>query len=63
MSIVDQRKKDEEKDVMIFDMHELTKNFDTEGKESQPYVNYICAVLNLYLAICVGGNLANALKF
>ena len=44
---------------MIFDMHELTKNYDTEGKESQVYIDYICAVIELYTALCLGANHVN----
>ena len=44
---------------MVFDMHELTKNYDTEGKESQVYIDYICAVIELYLATCLGSNQRN----
>lgn len=30
---------------MVFDLHELTLYDDEPGKETQPYINYICAVL------------------
>ena len=41
---------------MIFDIHELTKNYNTKGKETWPYIDYICAVVNLYAHCCLGGN-------
>jgi len=46
---------------IIFDMHELTKNYGKQGKNTEPYVDYICAVLNMYAHICIGGN-ASAIK-
>jgi len=41
---------------LIFDMHELTRNQETKGKETWPYVDYICAVLNLYAHMSLGAN-------
>jgi hypothetical protein len=41
---------------MIFDIHELTKNYNTKGKETWPYIDYICAVINLYAHVCLSGN-------
>ena len=54
---LDQRNRSElDKYEMVFDLHEITKNVDTEGKETQPYIDYICAVLRLLQASCAGGN-------
>ena len=33
---------------LIFDMHELIKNIDVKGIETKIYIEYICAVINLY---------------
>lgn len=33
---------------LIYDMHELTKNIDAKGRETGIYIEYICAVINLY---------------
>ena len=41
---------------MVFDLHELSRNADAEGKETQPYIDYICAVLRLLLSAAAGGN-------
>lgn len=41
---------------MVFDLHELTKNYETKGKETWPYIEYICAVLNLYSHLCLSSN-------
>ena len=41
---------------LIFDMHELTKNYETKGRETWPYIEYICAVLNLYAHMCLSAN-------
>ena len=38
-------------------MHELTKNYETKGKETWPYIDYICAVINMYAHICLSANL------
>jgi hypothetical protein len=42
---------------LIFDMHELTKNCETKGKETFPYIDYIVGVINLYAHMCLSGNL------
>ena len=44
----------------IFDLHELTKNYDLAGVGPYNvvnYVHYICAVLNLYTHLCLSANL------
>ena len=41
---------------LIFDIHELTKNYETKGKETWPYIDYICAVLNMYAHMCLSAN-------
>jgi hypothetical protein len=41
---------------LIFDLHELTRNFNAKGKETWPYIEYICAVLNLYSHMCLSAN-------
>ena len=41
---------------MIFDIHELTKNYNSKGKETWPYIDYICAVVNMYAHVCLSGN-------
>ena len=41
---------------LIFDIHELTRNYSTKGKETRPYIDYICAVLNLYAMMCLSAN-------
>ena len=37
-------------------MHELTKNYETKGRETWPYIDYIVAVLNLYAHMCLSAN-------
>ena len=37
-------------------MHELTKNHDTKGKETWPYIDYIVGVIILYAHMRLGGN-------
>lgn len=41
---------------LIFDLHELTRKYETKGVETWPYVNYICAVVNLYAHMCLSAN-------
>mmetsp|Transcript_30174 Transcript_30174/g.46117 ORF Transcript_30174/g.46117 Transcript_30174/m.46117 type:complete len:120 (-) Transcript_30174:7066-7425(-) len=41
---------------LIFDLHEMTKNYETKGKETWPYIDYICAVLNMYAHMCLSSN-------
>lgn len=41
---------------LIFDMHELTKNYETKGKETWPYIDYICAVIKLFGHLCLSAN-------
>jgi hypothetical protein len=41
---------------MTWDLHELTKNYSNKGKETWPYVDYICAVVNLYATMCLSAN-------
>jgi len=41
---------------LVFDLHELTKNFEAKGKETWPYVDYICAVVNMYANMCLTAN-------
>jgi hypothetical protein len=41
---------------MQFDLHELTKNYESRGKETWPYIDYICAVVNLYATMCLSAN-------
>lgn len=38
-------------------MHELTKNVDAKGRETSIYIDYICAVINLYSSVCLDSNL------
>ena len=40
---------------MTLDLHELTANANKEGWESQPYIDYICACIELLLACSKGG--------
>lgn len=40
---------------MALDLHMLTENCTAEGKESQPYIDYICACIELLLACSRGG--------
>ena len=43
----------------IFDVHELSRNYllGTTGPYNVvPYVKYLCATLNLYSHLCLGGN-------
>ena len=41
---------------LIFDLHEMTRNYETKGKETWPYIDYICAVISLYAHMCLSGN-------
>ena len=41
---------------LIFDLHEMTKNAETPGKETQAYIDYICGVLNMYAHLCLSAN-------
>jgi hypothetical protein len=41
---------------LIFDLHEMTRNYETKGKETWPYIDYICAVINLYAHMCLSAN-------
>ena len=41
---------------LIFDLHEMTRNFETKGKETWPYIDYICAVIQMYAHMCLSGN-------
>jgi hypothetical protein len=40
----------------VFDLHELTKNYETKGKETRPYIDYMVSVINLYAHMCIGAN-------
>lgn len=37
-------------------MHEMTRNYETKGKETWRYIDYICAVIQLYAHMCLSGN-------
>lgn len=41
---------------MIFDLHEMSKNADEEGKETAPYIDYIYSCINMYAHMCMTGN-------
>ena len=41
---------------LVFDFHELTNNYETKEKATWPYIDYICAVVNMYAHMCLGGN-------
>ena len=41
---------------IIFDLSELSILERDQPGQVKPYIDYICAVLNLYTAICAGRN-------
>jgi len=43
---------------LIFDLHELTLNYDAadSSKSTRPFIDYICAVVNLYGYLCLSSN-------
>ena len=41
---------------MVLDMHEMTKNAEQNGNDTSPYIDYICAALNMYAHMCFDGN-------
>lgn len=38
------------------DLHEITKKYDSKENDIQPYIDYLCAVLNLYSHMCLSAN-------
>ena len=47
---------------MALDLHMLTENCTAEGKESQPYIDYICACIELLLACSRGGRFQDTMS-